>query len=210
MNKILVDGDKIILAEPINKIEVDGSAKIYINNIDFDLNLEVRLHDDARLEIYDCTKNNFEKNLNVFQENNSYMAYYHSFAIDEEYNFKYCAYINGNNNTNNIKIMGISNGKVFLDVDEIVQDKTKNNILNEDIRILTIDGVAFVAPKLHVNCLDVQANHNTAISNIREDELFYLMSRGIDINRARNLIKDGYLYGYFKSVDEEFYNLIKE
>lgn len=106
--------------------------------------------------------------------------------------------------------MGISNGKVFLDVDGVVKDKTKGNILNEDIRVLTIEGTLSVAPKLHVNALDVEANHNTAISNIREDELFYLMSRGIDKEQAINLIKDGYLYGYFKRVDEEFYNLIKE
>lgn len=210
MNKILMDGDKIILNEPISTIEVKGSAKIYINNISFDLDLEIKLTDDARLEVYDCTKNKLNKNIEVIQGNNTYFQYYHTFAIGEEYKLKYRAYVNGNNNVNNVNILGISNGQVFLDVDEIVSDKTKNNILNEDIRILTIEGVAYVAPQLHVNSLDVEANHNTAISNIREDELFYLMSRGIDLINARKLIKDGYLYGYFKRVDEEFYNLIKE
>ena len=115
-----------------------------------------------------------------------------------------------NNNINNVNILGISNGNVYLDVDEVVKEHTNANILNEDIRVLTIDGVVYVRPQLHVSCLDVEANHNTAISNIREDELFYLMSRGIDLDRARKLIKDGYLYGYFKRVDEEFYNLIRE
>lgn len=210
MNKILMDGDKIILREALSSIEVNGSAKIYLNNIKFDLDLEIKLNDNARLEVYDCTKNKVNKNLNVIQENNTYFEYYHTFEIDEEYNLKYRAHINGDNNTNNITILGISNGKVFLDVDEIVKEKTINNVLNENIRILTIEGIANVAPQLHVNVLEVEANHNTAISNIREDELFYLMSRGIDLETSRKLIKDGYLYGYFKRVDEEFYNLIKE
>lgn len=210
MNKILVDGDKIILGEALSLIEVNGCAKIYLNNINFDLDLEIKLNDNAKLEIYDCTKNKLNKNLNIIQGNNTYFEYYHTFEISEEYHFKYRAHINGDNNTNNVHILGITNGKVFLDVDELVKDKTKNNTLNEDIRILTIEGVAFVEPKLHVNCLDVEANHNTAISNIREDELFYLTSKGIDLDSARKLIKDGYLYGYFKRVDEEFYNIIKE
>ncbi len=210
MNKILMDGDKIILNKQISSIEVTGSAKIYINNIDFDLNLEINLNNDSKLEVYDFTRNKLNKNFNVYQENNTSFDYFHTFLIDDEYNLKYQAHINGDNNINNVHILGISNGKVFLDVDGVVKDKTKGNILNEDIRVLTIEGTLSVAPKLHVNALDVEANHNTAISNIREDELFYLMSRGIDKEQAINLIKDGYLYGYFKRVDEEFYNLIKE
>lgn len=210
MNKILMDGDKIILNEDISSIEVNGRVKIYLNNIDFDLNLDIKLNNDAHLEVYDCTRNKLSKDIRVFQDNSTFFAYYHTFEIDEEYNLKYRAYIAGNNNTNNINILGISNGNVYLDVDEIVKEHTINNILNEDIKILTIEGLAYVKPQLHVSSMNVEANHNTAISNIREDELFYLMIRGIDKDKACKLIKDGYLYGYFKRVDEEFYNLIKE
>lgn len=210
MNKILMDGDKIVLSEDITSIEVNGSARVYINNIDFSLNLEIKLNDKAELKIYDFNKNSVDKNLQVFQGNDTAFEYHHTFEVGEEYNFTYRAYINGNNNLNDVNILGISNGNVLLDVDEIVKDNTNGNVLNENIKVLTIDGIANVLPKLHVSALDVEANHNTAISNIREDELFYLMSRGIDETSASNLIKDGYLYGYFKSVDEEFYNFIKE
>ena len=60
---------------------------------------------------------------------------------------------------------------------------------------------------LHISALNVLANHNTAISNVNEDALFYLMSKGIDRKQATKLIEDSYIYGLFKN--EEFINLIK-
>lgn len=79
MNKILMDGDKIILNKQISSIEVTGSAKIYINNIDFDLNLEINLNNDSKLEVYDFTRNKLNKNFNVYQENNTSFDYFHTF-----------------------------------------------------------------------------------------------------------------------------------
>ncbi|MDE6141415.1 MAG: SufD family Fe-S cluster assembly protein, partial [Bacilli bacterium] len=116
-------------------------------------------------------------------------------------------HINGDNNINNINISGVSNGFVSMNVDGHVKEHIKDNELNENIRILTISGRAFVSPMLHVSSLNVLANHNTAISNVNEDYLFYLMSKGIDKNAATKLVEDSYLYGLFKN--EEFINLIK-
>ena len=94
-----------------------------------------------------------------------------------------------------------------MNIDGNVLRNVKNNELNENIRILTIEGQAFVSPMLHISALNVLANHNTAISNVNEDALFYLMSKGIDRKQATKLIEDSYIYGLFNN--EEFINLIK-
>ena len=60
---------------------------------------------------------------------------------------------------------------------------------------------------MHINVKECIANHNTAISNVREDEIFYLMSKGITRDIAIKLISDGYLYGLYK--DEKFLNEIR-
>ena len=115
--------------------------------------------------------------------------------------------INGDNNENNIFVRGVSLDNNYINVDGVINEHSKGNVLNEDLRMLNLGGNAYVSPMLHVSALDVIANHNTAISNIREDELFYLKSKGISEENCIKLISDGYLYGLFKK-DEYFFNLI--
>lgn len=207
MNKILMDGNTLTLEEYNSKIEVISSSVIYVLDSESDLNLDITIKDNASLSIFDFNTHNKCSNIIVRQENNTKFTYNHTFKISGEYKFNYEAHITGDNNINNINISGVSNGFVSMNVDGNVSKHIKNNELNENIRILTIDGKAYVSPMLHVSALNVLANHNTAISNINEDYLFYLMSKGIDRECATKLIEDSYLYGLFKN--EEFINLIK-
>lgn len=210
MNKILMDGDKLYYNGDIDKIEVDGYATIFIKDI-LNYKLDITVKKSSTLNIYIFASKNSDSTLNINQESESNVTLVHTFKIDGEYNFKYRANISGNKNINNVLISGVSNGNVSLDVDGIVSKKTESNELNENIKVLTINGKCFVAPKLHVSALDVLANHNTAISNVREDELFYLFSKGIDKKHAISLIEDSYVYGYLKSSSNEFLDyVIKE
>lgn len=207
MNKILMDGDLISYDKSCDNIEVKGNATLYIKDTsDYKINIDIK--DNGILHIYDFTKESGEKEITINQSNNTKVTFVHSFIIESVYKLKIISYINGNNNTNDVFISGVSKGNVTLDVDGIVSNNTVNNTLNENIKVLTINGKCFVAPKLHVNTLDVIANHNTAISNIREDILFYLMSKGIDELHAASLIEDSYVYGYLKEQNEEFYKYI--
>lgn len=210
MNKILMDGDKILLSSDISNIEVSGYATILINNNSDDINLNIELKDDSELSIYDFNLSNKNTKIVVNQSNNTKMNYVHTFKIDGNYNFDYLVNINGNNNINNINISGVTNGNVAISVDGVVKPGVIDNELNENIKILTEGGKAFVSPMLHVSAKEVVANHNTAISSVREDELFYLMSKGINKNDSISLIEDGYIYGYIKKYNEEFYNMIKD
>lgn len=210
MNKILMDGDKLYYKGDYDKIEVDGYATIFIKDI-LDYKLDITVKSNSTLNIFIFASKSSSSSININQESNSNVTLVHTFKIDGDYNFKYRANITGNKNTNDVYISGVSNGQVSLDVDGVVTKKTKDNELNENIKVLTINGKCFVAPKLHVSALDVLANHNTAISNVREDELFYLFSKGIDKKHAISLIEDSYVYGYLKSISNEFLDyVIKE
>lgn len=210
MNKILIDGDKIFLSKKITNIEVTGQAKLFINNIDHYVDLTITLKNGAYLEVLDYSRNGIVKNIRVIQDSNTTMEYVHSLDIDSEYTFNYITELNGDNNTNKISISGISRGIINLDVNALVRGQYKNNVLEENIKVLNIEGKCKILPKLGISSRDVIANHNTAISNIDDDTLFYLMSKGITNDAAVKLICDGYLYGSIRKYDEEFYNLIKE
>lgn len=207
MNKLLLDGKILTLASYESKIEVTSSSTLYILDKESNLTLDITLKDNTSLIIYDFNTNNKTTNIIVNQGNNTKFDYNHTFKVSGEYIFNYKANISGDNNLNNINISGVSNGFVKMNVDGKVNEDTKDNELNENIKILTIKGKAYISPILHVSALNVLANHNTAISNVNEDYLFYLMSKGIDRTIAAKLIEDSYLYGLFK--DTEFINLIK-
>ncbi len=207
MNKILMDGNKLTLKDYKSIIEVSSSSIIYILDNSSDLTLDINIKDNASLTIYDFNMHNKSSDIIVRQGNNTKVEYNHTFKIDGEYKFNYEVHIIGDNNTNNVNISGVSNGLVSMNIDGNVLRNVKNNELNENIRILTIEGQAFVSPMLHISALNVLANHNTAISNVNEDALFYLMSKGIDRKQATKLIEDSYIYGLFNN--EEFINLIK-
>lgn len=207
MNKILMDGNTLTLSNYEAIIEVKKTSILYILDKEDALLLDINIKDNQSLTIYDFNTHNKNSKIKVRQGNNTTLNYYHTFKIEGKYTFEYEADIKGDNNINNINISGVSNGHISAYVDGCVGKNTKDNELNENIKILTLKGSAFISPMLHVSALNVLANHNTAISNVNPDYLFYLMSKGIDRESAIKLIEDAYLYGIYK--DSEFINLIK-
>lgn len=199
-DRIIYDGKSEILT-------IKNDSEIFIYNIN-SFNLTIVLEDTINCDVYYFNKLNVSNSITVNHGEYSKFNLYHSFNIDGEYNFTYRANMNGNSNVNNITITGVSSNMASLDIDGNVLNGTKENELNENIKILTVGGKAYVSPMIKVNCYDVIANHNTAISNIREDELFYLNSKGINKENAIKLITDGYIYGVFKN-NEDFINIIK-
>ena len=171
MNKILMDGDILKLDSNID-ITVSGKATIYIYENHGNIDLKINMLDNSELLILDFNIEDKNTKIRVKQANNTILNYIHTFKITGNYTFDYLAEINGCNNINNINITGITSGYVSLIIDAIAKEKTKNNELNENIKVLNLGGKVKSEPKLHINCLEVIANHNTAISNIREDELF--------------------------------------
>lgn len=204
MNIILLDKENV---KEINDIEVIEDTKLYIVNLDSNYKVNINLLDNTKLEVFDFNLSNKSVEFIINQNNNTSFIYNHSFKINGDYNLNMVANILGNDNTNKINIYGISNGDAKLIVDGIVKNGTKNNILDENIKVLTIGGKCFTRPMMHINVKECIANHNTAISNVRDDEVFYLMSKGLDKDTSIKLISDGYLYGLFKN-EEEFYNKI--
>lgn len=207
MNKILVDEEVYILNDDISVLDIKKDTKVYIYNLD-NIDITFNLKDNVSVLVFDFNTLDKKSKIVVNQCNNTKFSYYHTFKVGGDYRFNYVANILGDNNKNELKISGISNGNANIFVDGIVKSKTKNNYLNEDIKVLTIDGKANISPMMHINIKDVIANHNTAISNVREDVIFYLMSKGINRSDAIKLICDGYLYGLFKD-EEEFLKAIK-
>ncbi len=59
-----------------------------------------------------------------------------------------------------------------------------------------------VEPKLLIDEFDVFAKHGAAIGRINDDELFYLLSRGLSEQDAKKLIVSGYTLSYLTAIGD--------
>ena len=83
---------------------------------------------------------------------------------------------------------GVFNGKVFVRANAHgtdAQQSNKNLLLSNDARIDT-------KPQLEIYNDDVKCAHGATVGQIEEEELFYLLTRGLPPTLAKNLLTYGF------------------
>ncbi|PIR58776.1 MAG: hypothetical protein COU69_03890 [Candidatus Pacebacteria bacterium CG10_big_fil_rev_8_21_14_0_10_56_10] len=80
-------------------------------------------------------------------------------------------------------------GRIVIDAD----CGDSNSFLTERVLLLSDTASAETVPDLEILSEDVKCSHAASISNIPEDQLFYLMSRGIPRDSAAAAIAAGFL-----------------
>ncbi|MCY7345839.1 MAG: Fe-S cluster assembly protein SufD [Pyrinomonadaceae bacterium] len=88
----------------------------------------------------------------------------------------------------NDKSRGVFNGKVFVAVGASGTDgyqSNKNLLLSNEARVDT-------KPQLEIFNDDVKCSHGATVGQLEEEELFYLLSRGLNETLARNLLTYGF------------------
>lgn len=86
------------------------------------------------------------------------------------------------------KSRAVFNGKVFVHKDAQktdAQQSNKNLLLSNEARIDT-------KPQLEIYADDVKCAHGATVGQLEEEELFYLVSRGLHTDLARNLLTYGF------------------
>jgi len=72
----------------------------------------------------------------------------------------------------------------------------RNLLLGENVQAQSIPGLEILTD-------DVKCSHGVAMSNIDEDQLFYLSSRGIDETTAARLIVGGFIEDGLKRMKDK-------
>ncbi len=88
----------------------------------------------------------------------------------------------------NDKSRGVFNGKVFVRANASgtdAQQSNKNLLMSNDARVDT-------KPQLEIFNDDVKCAHGATVGQLEEEELFYLLSRGLNESLARNLLTYGF------------------
>ena len=94
---------------------------------------------------------------------------------------------------------GVFNGRIYVDPDAQKTDaKQENNcmLLSDDARINS-------NPQLEIFADDVKCTHGAAIGKTDEEALFYLRSRGIPADSARDIMVYAFASALFERIDVE-------
>lgn len=103
-------------------------------------------------------------------------------------------YHEGNNTSSDIfnRVVANNDSLNFFDINSYVENGIKNCYLNQQTKILTLgESNNKINPNMFIGEESTTATHSSVIGSISEDDLFYLMSRGINYKDSINLIVKG-------------------
>lgn len=190
-----IDSDNINIT-----IEIEQNVCInlfeYSNNNDININNKYILNKNSSLIVSKFYSN---KNTNEFinidlKEEKSNIKY--NFSSIGNGNDKYIINIYHNNTATSSDIFNRTISKEgssnIFDINSYVENGIKDCILNQHTKIITL-GTSNnkINPNMYIGEETTTAIHSSVIGSVNEDNLFYLMSRGINYNESINLIIKG-------------------
>lgn len=99
------------------------------------------------------------------------------------------------------KSRGIFNGKIY-----VKKDAQKTNAYQSNKNILTnIDAQVFTKPELEIYADDVKCSHGATSGFLQENELFYLMTRGINRDESKSLLLKAFANEVIERLDNSDY-----
>lgn len=122
-------------------------------------------------------------------------------------------YHNALNTTSNIINNGvnINDGILTFNVSSFVLKGYKNcNVLQKSRIINLTDNKCQICPNLYIDEFDVNASHSAHIGTFKEEEIFYLMSRGITKEESVYLLIKGFLTDNMNSLSTEILEIIEK
>ena len=168
----------------------------YSNNNDINFNIKYNLDMASSLIISKFYYNNkCNEVVNISLNKKGANIKYNFSSISNNDNFyKINVYHLDNNTSSDVfnRIIAKENSSNYFDINSYVDNVIKDCYLNQSTKIVTLgDSDNRVNPNMFISEEDVTAIHSSTIGSINEEDLFYLMSRGISYNDSVKLIIKG-------------------
>ena len=159
--------------------------------------------------IYHFSINSSSKvNIDLDKEGVS-LYYYYSDINYEDNSFEIVVNHNKSNTYSEVINHGVNVLEKTLNfkVDGVVLKKSSKCICNQDNQIINMsNGKSTIFPNLLIDNYDVDSNHSAYIGKFRDEDIFYMESRGISRDACNRLLLNGFLI----SSDSIEYEKIKD
>ena len=192
------------------KIEENANVSYTILNSS---NTERNFNVYGNLELLEISlnKTNEKLNVNLMIDNARFNSKCLSFASNEVSDFhvyvKHCS----KQTYSNVENIGVAlnNGKLLFDVIGKIEKGMRNSKCSQLSKGIVMDDSSKVdaKPVLLIDEYDCFANHGASIGKVSDEDLFYLMSRGLTKNEAFILILDGIIRPFIDAIMIEEYKV---
>ena len=146
--------------------------------------------------IYHFSFNSSSKVLvNIMKENVSLYYYYNNINYD---NNSFDIKINHNAFNTHSELfnhgVNVKDNKLNYSITSYVPNEYSKCICNQDNQIINLsDGKSTIKPNLLIDNFDVNSSHSAYIGTFKNEDMFYLMSRGISRSNCYKLLLKGFL-----------------
>lgn len=198
-------------------VNASANLKLYENKngISSKIRTKYILNENSCLNVYkfnDINEINENIVINLDGKNSTIKYILKTISIDKE---KYDLIINHNNSntTSYIKNNGVAikEGKIIFNVSSFVPNGNKECNVNQINRIINLtNNKCKIDPNLYIDEFDVSANHSALIGKFSEQEMFYLMSRGISREDALILLIKGFLLSDYDLSNDQLNKKIEK
>lgn len=198
--------------ETIIIVNKDVNLHLYekINGINGKLRTRYQIKGNATVSKFNNIKKIKEYTIINLDEENSRFEYNLKTISEKEEAYDIITYHNASNTTSVINPNGVNikEGKLKFNVSSFVpKGKIKCDASQNNKIINLTTNECIINPNLYIDEYDVVANHSAWIGSFKEEEIFYLQSRGINKEEATKLLIKGFLTSKLEITEEELENI---
>ena len=174
------------------------------------------LKENATLEYLELNLEETESTLEVYQEgtNSNFIGNTLTFGINGKYNFNQNIVHNNKSTNSKITNFGFSFNDaniIYETIGTISKGNSLANCRQLSKGIIISDKSQITSkPVLLIDEFDVNASHGASIGKMSDEELFYLMSRGLSKEDSLKLIISGLINPFIEALDETNQDKYKE
>lgn len=209
MNRIVLDKERVIQIEEDLEIVVPDicEKEIYLCSQNKNVCINYQVGKNSHLIVHHYNINSsFDIRVDLQGEGAS-IEYFYSTVNEENQKFLYHIFHNASKTESNVINHGINagNGSLVFDIYPYVLKSSEACICNQENSIINLgEGESTIRPNLLIDNYNVISNHSAYIGAFREEELFYLMSRGLSERDSYELLMKSFLVDKAEKIEEIF------
>ncbi len=208
----VVDGTNIKIVVSVGD-GISASMFVHSNSINISGKIDYSLGSNSELIInrfsYDDSSNLEE---NIYLNGKGAVIKYNFSCIANDVNkYKIKVFHNNSNVSSYIsnKCIGNDGSEVLFDIDSILNKGNVSCVMDQTSKIMCFGDVkAKISPNMYIDEEDVTARHGSVIGRFSDEEIFYVMSRGIDYKNAILLLIKGFVLSNLKLDDERIKDIV--
>lgn len=211
MNNIVLDSNLLILKDNEDKqINIKNNIDtkiILINENDAENKLIFNLEENAnvKINIFDVSKN-IDRNITInLNGNSSYVELNVSTISLKENNYEINIFHNEKNthSETNLHGLAIDDNKIIFKNNGTIKKGSTKSVLNQDNKIITLGkNNSKIEPNLFIDEYDIKASHGAYVGKFKDEDIFYLKTRGLNEENANNILVKGFLIGNFDKKED--------